>query len=70
MARRAIAPLAPGIALQPGYVVRVTAISPTTGATVAGVTVSDVAMQAYAQESAPAGKPVRLIPPVLTYPQT
>jgi hypothetical protein len=70
MARRAIAPLAPDVTLQPGYVVRVTALNPTTGALVAGVVVSDVRMQAYAQESAPPSKPVRLIPPVLTYPQT
>jgi hypothetical protein len=56
MARRAIAPLAPGVTLQPGYVVRVTALNPTTGALVAGVTVSDVRMQAETVSS-PAAEP-------------
>lgn len=63
MARRAIAPLAPGITLQPGYIVRVTAIHPTTGATVAGVTVSAVTMQAETIVSSAADvEPDRFIP--------
>lgn len=39
------APLAPSIELVGGYTVRVTALDPTTGATVTGVVVSHVAMQ-------------------------
>ena len=45
MAQRLIAPLAPGIVLQPGYIVKLVALNPATGAAVNGVVVSNVSMQ-------------------------
>jgi len=51
MAQRLIAPLAPGIELQPGYTVRLAALDPTTGAAVNGVTVSSVSMQVDVSEA-------------------
>lgn len=60
MARRMIAPLAPGITLQPGYVVRVVALDPTTGDPVAGVEVSGVSMQVDA--AGPDDEPIKVDP--------
>ena len=51
MARPLVAGLAPDIVLAPGYVLRVTALDPSSGAVVAGVTVSDVSLQVQTIES-------------------
>lgn len=45
MAAPMIAPLPPGIVLSGDYTVRFTALDPTTGATVSGVTVSGATIQ-------------------------
>lgn len=45
MAQPLTVALPPGLELSSGYIIRVTAVSPTTGNTVAGVNVSDVTFQ-------------------------
>ena len=45
MARPLVAGLAPGIILSDGYIVKLVALDPTTGAAVTGVVVSGVSMQ-------------------------
>lgn len=59
--------LAPGLVLSGGYVLRVTALSPTTGAVVAGVVVSDVSLQVDALEPIEDVPPVPKFQPLFTY---
>lgn len=56
--------LAPDIVLRGGYRLQVTALHPTTGAVVADVVVSDVALQVDAIEPARETKPIPLLPPL------
>lgn len=45
MAQPLIVTLPPNLDLWPGCIIRVTAVDPTTGATVAGVTVSNISIE-------------------------
>jgi hypothetical protein len=67
MAKPLIAGLAPQLVCAPGYVVRVTALDPTTGATVAGVIVSDVALQVNTLTGEGDTGTDQLLPPLLAY---
>jgi hypothetical protein len=63
-----IAPLAPGIVLSGGYVVKLIAVDPTTGSAVSGVVVSNVSMQvstADPPEDLP--PPTAPVPPLFVY---
>jgi hypothetical protein len=59
--------LAPNVVLRGGYVLRVTALNPTTGAVVSGVVVSDVALQVDAFEPEPEPPKVEKFVPLFTY---
>lgn len=59
--------LAPNVVLRGGYVLRVTALHPTTGAVVSGVVVSDVALQVDTVEPSPERKPIPLLPPLYSH---
>lgn len=59
--------LAPGIQLEGGYIVRVTALNPTTGNVVSGVVVSSVSMQVNAADPEAPNAPEPAVPPVFAY---
>lgn len=65
MAQRLIAPLAPGIELKPDYVLRLVALNPTTGAAVAGVTITAATMQVDKAPASSETPSVQLLPPLL-----
>ena len=66
MARPLIAPLAPGIALFPGYTVKLIAVDGTTGVAVGGVVVSNVSMQVDKEEPEDTST-VPIVAPLYTY---
>lgn len=61
------ASLAPNIILSDGYTVRVTALDPTTGAVVNGVTVSNVSMQVDTEDAEPEPETAAPVPAILGY---
>lgn len=63
-----IAPLPLDLVLASGYVVRFTALSPTTGATITGVRVTDVAFQVRPVNIGPGGTVDGLAPLPLLVP--
>jgi hypothetical protein len=67
MAKVYVAGLAPGIVCAPGYTVRITAIHPTTGATVSGVVVSDASLQVDTDVGESTGTKIQLQPPALVH---
>lgn len=67
MARRVIAPLAPELELSGGYVVRLVALDPTTGAAISGVAVSGVTMQVVKESAPEPPRTFSVIPPLLTW---
>ena len=68
MAQKLIAPLAPNLELQPGYIVKLIAVDPTTGAAVTGVVVSNVSMQVDVQPTDEDSEtPTVVVPPLFAY---
>lgn len=62
MAQPLIVPLPPNLDLWPGCVIRVTAVSPTTGATVAGVKAAKISIEGISEtEGALAYGPFMLV---------
>lgn len=59
--------LAPGLVLSGGYVLRVTALDPATGAVIPDVIVSDVSLQVNTLEAAPDEASFAILDPLLTY---
>lgn len=59
--------LGPNLVLQGGYIVRVTALDPATGATNTDVVISDVALQVDMAEQAPEPPAAPTLPPLLAY---
>lgn len=59
--------LTPNLQLTSGYEVVLTALDPTTGATVTGVVVSNVSMQVDTIEPEREPETINLIPPVLAH---
>ena len=60
-------PLAPDISCVGGYIVRLTALDATTGATVAGVVVSSVSMQVDTSDEPVEPEAIDVTPPVLLH---